>query len=229
MYTSVGIGITTNVFGSQVGAGGPPPPVFPNPINNEFSMEFDSADATYFEVTDEVLGGLSAFSISFWYNMTSIVSDRPIIAKWQVGPTNFLLYHDAPNGWRILFNTSAGAAGAQSTLVATPNIWQYLGVSWDGTNLNAYLRDFTGTSSDWTAVSANPGGTVNPTAPWRIGHDVTRSMDGYLDELAIWNTALPKGTFEGIFQCTVDNPGKVANLNETPEGAPLAWYRMGDN
>lgn len=54
-------------------------------------------------------------------------------------------------------------------------------------------------------------------------------MDGYIDELAIWNTALPESTFDGIFQCTVDNPGQVANLNETPEGAPLAWWRMGDN
>ena len=86
MYTSVGIGITTNVFGSQVGAGSPPPPVFPNPINNEFSMEFDAPEATYFEVTDEVLGGLSAFSISFWYNMTSIVSDRPCLLYTSPSP-----------------------------------------------------------------------------------------------------------------------------------------------
>ncbi len=228
MYTSVGIGITTNVFGSQVGAGGPVGPVFPNPIDNEFSMEFDSASSSAFSVTDEVLGGLSAFSISFWYNATSFTSDRPIVARWNIGPASFLLYHDNPNGWRVLFTTSLGSGGTQSTLIGTPNIWQYFGVSWDGNTIKMYLRDFVGTSSDWSAASS-PGGTINATAPWRIGNDDTRSMDGYIDELAIWNSALPQSTFEGIFQCTVDNPGQVANLNETPEGAPLAWYRMGDN
>ncbi len=228
MYTSVGIGITTNVFGSQVGAGGSPPPVFPNPINNEFSMLFDSAASSAFEVTDDVLAGLSSFSVSFWYNMTSIASDRPVIARWQVGPVVFLLYHDAPLGWRLLFTTSLGSGGTQSNLVATEKIWQYFGVSWDGATIKMYLKDFVGTDSTWSAASA-PGGTIKPTETWRIGYDVTRSMDGYLDELAIWDTALSQSTFNGIFDCTVNNPGKVANLNETPEGAPLTWYRMGDN
>jgi len=228
MYTSVGIGITTNVFGSQVGAGSPGP-VFPIPLNNEFSMEFDEAAASAFTVPAEVLGGLSAFSVSFWYNATDFTVDRPIIAKWQIGPAAFLLYHDAPNGWRVLIETSAGAAGAQSTLVGTAGIWQYLGVSWDGTTVKMYLRDFVGTNSNWSGASANPGGTIDPTAPWRIGRDDTRSMDGYIDELAIWDSALPESTFDGIFDCTVDNPGQVANLNSAPEGAPVAWYRMGDN
>jgi hypothetical protein len=46
--------------------------------------------------------------------------------------------------------------------------------------------------------------------------------------VAIWNTALSEGTIEAIYNTTNDNPGKAADLTETPEGVPTAWYRMGD-
>ena len=47
-----------------------------------------------------------------------------------------------------------------------------------------------------------------------------------LDEVAIWNDKLSQSTIEKIYNTTNDNPGKVADLSETPEGAPLAWYRF---
>ena len=52
--------------------------------------------------------------------------------------------------------------------------------------------------------------------------------DGLADEVAIWNTVLSEDTIQAIYDITANNPGKVANLSETPEGAPAAWYRMGD-
>ena len=51
---------------------------------------------------------------------------------------------------------------------------------------------------------------------------------GNLDEIAVWNTDISEGTIEAIYNTTNDNPGKAADLLETPEGAPVAWYRMGD-
>lgn len=52
--------------------------------------------------------------------------------------------------------------------------------------------------------------------------------DGLADEVAIWNQTLSETTAQAIYDTTVNNPGKVADLSETPEGAPAAWYRMGD-
>ncbi len=51
-------------------------------------------------------------------------------------------------------------------------------------------------------------------------------LQGNIDELAVWNTALSEQTIEGIYNTTNDNPGKVADLSETPEGTPTAWYRF---
>ena len=51
---------------------------------------------------------------------------------------------------------------------------------------------------------------------------------GNIDEFAIFNTVLSANTIQAIYNTTANNPGKVADLTETPEGLPSAWYRMGD-
>ena len=51
---------------------------------------------------------------------------------------------------------------------------------------------------------------------------------GYIDEAATFTKALSADTIQAIYDTTANNPGKVADLSETPEGAPEAWYRMGD-
>jgi hypothetical protein len=51
---------------------------------------------------------------------------------------------------------------------------------------------------------------------------------GKADEAAIWSTVLSEETIQAIYDATANNPGKVADLSETPEGQPTAWYRMGD-
>lgn len=55
------------------------------------------------------------------------------------------------------------------------------------------------------------------------------NYNGKIDEAAVWTTqVLSPETIQAIYDTTANNPGKVADLSETPEGAPAAWYRMGD-
>ncbi len=49
---------------------------------------------------------------------------------------------------------------------------------------------------------------------------------GYIDEAATFTKALSANTIQAIYDTTANNPGKVADLSETPEGAPEAWYRF---
>ena len=56
----------------------------------------------------------------------------------------------------------------------------------------------------------------------------TEFWSGYIDEAATFTKALSADTIQSIYDTTANNPGKVADLSETPEGAPEAWYRMGD-
>lgn len=194
-------------------------------IDNSFSMEFDGAQS-YFNITDEILGGATSFTISCWYYSDSFVSDRTILGKWTgVSPTKILLYHDAPNGWRILFRTTSGGTKSfQSTLTGTAGVWQHLVCKFDGSDIKFYIN---GSTTDSTTVGS---ATVEDIGNMYIGADVgvNRYWDGNLDELAIWTTALSDETVQAIYDTTANNPGKVADLNETPEGVPAAWYRMGD-
>jgi len=57
---------------------------------------------------------------------------------------------------------------------------------------------------------------------------ISRVLSGYIDEAATFTKALSADTIQAIYDTTANNPGKVADLSETPEGAPEAWYRMGD-
>lgn len=195
-------------------------------IDNSFSMLFDQASNSYFEVTNEIFGGATAFTISVWCNSISYSNDRPILAKWfGESPGLFLLYHDAPNGWRVLFDTSAGQRSFQSTITGSTNVWQHLVCRWDGSEIKFFLNNTT------TDTGSAVGGNMTNTNSLYIGADVplaSRDWHGNLDELAIWTTALSDETIQAIYDTTANNPGKVADLSETPEGVPTAWYRMGD-
>ena len=57
----------------------------------------------------------------------------------------------------------------------------------------------------------------------------TYGYSGNIDEVAVWkDVILSEETIQAIYDVTANNPGKVADLSETPEGVPTAWYRMGD-
>jgi len=62
----------------------------------------------------------------------------------------------------------------------------------------------------------------------RTASSYAEFWSGYIDEAATFTKALSTDTIQAIYDTTTNNPGKVADLSETPEGAPETWYRMGD-
>jgi len=196
-------------------------------INNVYSMEFDALN-DYIHVDDYVFSGLTSLSISCWYNLNSISGDQAILAQYIEAPTNrgILLYHDDPNGWAFYINTDAGLKSFESTFTATASVWQHLVVTYEsGVGIKIYLN---GTAQSSGTLS---GTTVNPTpSEFTIGRDgasgsFTRFLNGKLDELAVFNTALTAQDVSSIYNAT--ETGKTADLNDltTP---PIKWYRMGD-
>jgi hypothetical protein len=196
-------------------------------INNVYSMEFDALN-DYIHVDDYVFSGLTSLSISCWYNLNSISGDQAILAQYIEAPTNrgILLYHDDPNGWAFYINTDAGLKSFESTFTATASVWQHLVVTYEsGVGIKIYLN---GTAQSSGILS---GTTVNPTpSEFTIGRDgasgsFTRFLNGKLDELAVFNTALTAQDVSSIYNAT--ETGKTADLNDltTP---PIKWYRMGD-
>ncbi len=194
-------------------------------VNNIYSMSFDALN-DYIHVDDYVFSGLTSFSISFWYNLNSTSGDQAILAQYIEAPTNrgILLYHDDPNGWAFYINTNTGLKSFESTFTATASVWQHLVVTYEsGVGIKIYLN---GTAQSSGTLS---GTTVNPTpSEFTIGRDgasgsFTRFLNGKLDELGIFNTALTSQEVQSIYNAT--ETGKTADLNDltTP---PIAWYRM---
>lgn len=193
-------------------------------VNNVYSMDFDGTN-DYIHVNEDIFGGLTSLSISFWYNLNSISADQAVIAKWTESPRSILLYHDAPNGWRFLID---GVASLQSTHVATINTWQHLAVTYEsGVGTAIYLNGVGQSTTGGT-------GAVPTSTNFNIGRDAlsgsfSRYLNGKLDEVAIFNTALTANDVQRIYNATeiVSGVSKTADLNDlsTP---PTKWYRMGD-
>jgi hypothetical protein len=201
-------------------------------INNDDAMSFNGTD-TYIGVDNYVFGGLTELTVSFWYNLNTISGDQAIVAKWAEA-AGILLYHDNPNGWRFLLKLTNGSTSTlQSTFTATPNTWEHIAVTWKtGGKVKMYLNG-TNVEESSTAFS----GTSVTLSDFNIGRDAltgvnTRYLNGKLDELAVWDSALSSCDVKGIYEGSIgSNAGKAANLldTNTTMPAPVYWNRMGDS
>ena len=214
-------------------------------IDNSFSMLFDGG-SSYFDTGEVSVSGTN-FSTSFWIKI-----DNPPSSAWnrqQVFPArpnnntaNFTIGHITPRGLttrQLLQLQGTDNTGANPATYTTQNI-NLLGTGWNHvvfthnittTDTYAYVN---GVAQTWTAFSGTPTNVPFIKMPYtystfRIGaFNTSEFFEGFIDEAAIFNEVLSESTIQAIYDATANNPGKVANLSETPEGQPVAWYRMGD-
>ena len=219
MFTTIGVGIAT-IFKSTPGAGGG---AFEyTAIDNSFSMEFNGTDARYIvnSTSDLELTGTD-FSISLWIRSdttTAIILDKygPTANGWglylQSGTLKFITY-PSPGAWTSMTTLSTNVW--THIVIVASNTGQTLKCYKDGVEVyNATYAMTVGSNNTDLYIGGESG----------LGFD----FDGHLDELAVFRNALSEETIQAIYDATANNPGKVADLSETPEGVPTAWYRMGD-
>lgn len=204
------------------------------PFDNENSLLFDGTN-DYCNIGN--VAGLSfertnSFSVSLWARM-SATSEGVLFAKQAGG--NAAGYRIVSDGGRFKFHM-AGTGGAGDRIeVQTPlstyndSMWRSVVFTYDGTSLASGVKCYvnaslitltvnndTLTTSILNAISAmfgarNVGGTNN--------------FDGFLDELAVWNTVLDQTDVNAIY-----NSGVVGDLNQHAKAANLiSWWRCGDN
>lgn len=201
-------------------------------IDNSFSMEFDGASSYYY---GPPLGDLidldpttSTFTISCWIYAPSI-GYRGICASANVN-NGLQLY---TNGSNLYFAIAGGTSQINAGITYAAG-WHHVAASFNGpefggTTLRLYfdgVQIATGTGNRSGSLFANYNldiGARNDAA----GAAGTFWL-GYLDEFAMFSTVLSEETIKAIYDATANNPGKVADLSQTPEGVPAAWYRMGD-
>ena len=196
-------------------------------IDNSFSMQFDGNNYITTGTTLTNLNVSTSFSVSCWVNITSNVNFYHIIgaptsyAAWNTG---FGLFTNG-SGIRFWVEQWNGANQFVETSSLNNGQWYHIVATFDNSDgLKLYVNAGTPTTATGTTID----GLSNSIFIGSTGTNTTYGFIGKIDELAIWNTALSEETIQAIYDTTANNPGKVADLSETPEGAPTAWYRMGD-
>ena len=142
------------------------------------------------------------FSLSFWVYPTA-GTVRPILGFRPYTATNggvgwFTTWNGSLNSFQ--FNYSSTLAASPGTSVAniltpsssgTPNAWNLIVVTFDGTNIKLYLNN----DSPVEDVIFNGGDFYSSTADFTVGgytdrRDASYRFDGYIDELAWWDRPL---------------------------------------
>ncbi len=191
------------------------PPFEYTAIDNNYSMTFDGTNRI--SIPEVVYSG--AFSFSFWVKPANLT--LAFIAG-DINSNSYLIWLRSTTLIRLKTNSGTydfSESGGNNIVVGS---WQHITITRDDSNnINCYRNGLAFGSSSTLAgnFELNSIGEVySAINSWRL--------NGVLDEFATWNTTLSEETIEKIYNTTNDNPGKVADLSETPEGAPLAWYRF---
>ena len=194
-------------------------------IDNSFSMEFDGA--AYYTAGNPVgLQMTGNFTITGWLKCTGSTYKR-VVSKDD--GTNRSYYVQVQNTGVLsggVFTSGINQVNTSSFTVNDGN-WHFFALIFEqGTGTKIYVDNNTTPSEDIF------GGSIdNDPADFEIGRkgNNTNLFIGHIDEVAVWkDVILSEETIQAIYDTTANNPGKVADLSETPEGAPTAWYRMGD-
>lgn len=186
-------------------------------IDNNFSMLFDTASSSYIQLDPTPNTG--DISVSFW-------------VKYSTGYTAYIASGDGifrylrfAYQYGVVSVTQSNVPYDLTTDIKDGN-WHHVAVTFD--NSTRELKGYTDGSltETHTTGSASNTNNIQTIGAWKTGS--TGYFNGGIDEFAVFNTVLSEETIQAIHDATANNPGKVADLSETPEGAPAAWYRMGD-
>jgi len=242
---STGIGIGASFVFSQIPLGGDEPFEY-TAIDNSFSMKFDGNDAFYDAGFIPELSQVSNYTISMWINPDSVPSTTQAIFSFYSNSNNRIEMYPGSAG-TITFVNSSGVLSATAAAFPSPapsNGWYHVALVYDGTftdpdpvvqnqgRIKPYINAVytpAGVSGTQQAQTPNFTGKRATIGARSINYGTpTLDFNGYIDEVAIFSSSLSSNTIQLIYDTTINNPGKVADLSETPEGEPAAWYRMGD-
>jgi hypothetical protein len=193
-------------------------------IANNYSMNLDIGSYIDFQAGDTFDFNTNNFSVSFWMKKDGASG------SFQ-GLIDFGGYAQSPyNQGTAIYSRSGhqlhvynrGGGNWVTTITTQSSGWNHVCVVRSGDNLTAYINNSTEqVNQNFTGVSSvNFGGSLTS----RIGD--TGSWSGFIDEVAIWDTALTSTQVSEIYSATSTNLTKDLT---TVSGSNLVyWNRMGD-
>lgn len=205
-----------------------------NQIANNFSMTFDGSN-DYIDVgtgLKSTFDGATAFTISAWFKYDTANPNYSTIIQqeYTVAGDNYL-------ATVRLSNTSTPQISNRNvTLTDTTALnsgqWYHIVSVFDGSSqtLTMYI-DGTQVAQNTSAGSSMPTSASGSKCIIGANANNDRFLDGSIDEVAIFDTALNAGQIKNdIYNASLPlSSNKTADLVNNPNlPTPVAWYRMGD-
>jgi len=199
---------------------------------NRWGASFDGSDDsfTFTGSTDIQLD--QTYTVCSWFKINSTSTQPRGLITW--GSANF------GKGRGLYFNGSkvgsfgyGGSYNIDSSADISTGVWYHVAATYDGTTVKLYIN---GTLDTSYTISLNSF-TYSVTCIGELYYSPTtadRHFDGYLDDLALFNTTLSAADITKIYNGTAPN-GKPNDLTlaasyDTDRTANLVGYwRMGDD
>jgi hypothetical protein len=161
------------------------------------ALSFDGASQSYVSIPSSATLTTAAFSVEAWVKIgTSWYYDgivdkgRDVVNNWWILTTSMAPEVGQAKG--VIFGVFTSTGNVEIVCPWGDNNWHHAAMTFDGTTLRAYI--------DGILVGTNTGGTYTPaTSSVRIGSRLqtvswNQPLNGQVDEVRIWNTALSAAT-----------------------------------
>lgn len=207
-------------------------------ISNDYAMEFDAASSQYVNAGNnltQIYNG--AFSVSYWVKQDTLTGNQHHVmipynqAGWSNPYIRLMTRVTSAGTLEFRLDTWSNALNSAVGAIAAGN-WYHVCCTFDGTTnadgMKLYIN--AGTPTTRTSLASSITTSTNDLfLGTRYSGGPNESLDGDMDEVAIWNKALELADIQTIYNSTNNNPGKCANLFTGGLGSGLVyWNRMGD-
>ena len=188
-------------------------------VDNLYSYEFDGTGSYFDAGNPTALQFTGDFSISGWFKSSSATNQR-IISKDDGTNRSYLVQLQSNGVVRgTIFQSNSGKNVDSATGFADGN-WHHFVFTYEhGIGTKIYVDNGTPTVNSLATAVDNDSSIVTIGARG----DGANVFNGYIDEIALFNTVLNATNVENIYNATTT--GKTADLSSL---SPVAWYRMGD-
>ena len=199
--------------------------------SNTYSLDFDGSD-------DHIVGSSITFdspgTISWWQKTKftgSEVESAGNFIPFHLS-TSFYVYMKWDGSNTVTFVRHSATGNVQGDIDIADEEWHHIVIAWDGggtgtlNTLSIYVDGVLDIASGRTATYSAPSGTLK-FGSWSATYS-SYVIDGYLDELGIWSSALTLAEVVQLY-----NSGEPIDLTEdsgnyASSGDLTGYWRLGD-
>ncbi|MGC6457215.1 MAG: LamG domain-containing protein [Akkermansiaceae bacterium] len=202
----------------------------PVPGGSTASLSFDGVGSWVDIPGFTGIGGSSARTIAFWFKGPAAQNNANAnIVGWGTGGTSNRFDTRINTAGSNQIRTEVAGSGSNGTTTLTDDTWHHCAVVFDpnlGTSIGDILFYIDGQLDPLTVTGGTPVNTTT-TTPVRIGSSPvfpSRTLTGKMDDIRIFNRALPADEILALIEPVDDTPLEVTAIRRLENGnVELTW------